>query len=122
MTSAIRSMPLDVKFWNRLSYPAFALVNTGTTAANATLNFYADDGSAQSLPLAVLESGAVDDEGHGQDPLPAHAGQNDILLAQKAHWAPPDLFFFFASSRHSRTAMMTDRPGCAISSRRITSA
>jgi hypothetical protein len=37
----------------------FALVNTGTTAASATLNFYADDGSAQSLPLTVLESGVT---------------------------------------------------------------
>ena len=37
----------------------FALVNRGTTAANATLNFFADNGSAQSLPLKVLETGVA---------------------------------------------------------------
>jgi hypothetical protein len=37
----------------------FALVNTGTTSAQARLNFYADHGSAQSMPLAILESGTI---------------------------------------------------------------
>lgn len=37
----------------------FALVNTGTTSAKATLNFYADNGSPQSLPLTVVEGGAT---------------------------------------------------------------
>jgi virginiamycin B lyase len=37
----------------------FALVNTGSMAANATLNFYADSGAAQALPLTVLETGAT---------------------------------------------------------------
>jgi hypothetical protein len=38
---------------------SFALVNTGTTTATATLNFYADNGNPQSLPLTVLETGAT---------------------------------------------------------------
>ena len=37
----------------------FALVNSGTTAASATLNFFADSGSAQSLPLTILETGVA---------------------------------------------------------------
>jgi hypothetical protein len=37
----------------------FALVNTGTTSASATLNFFADSGAAQSLPLTILEGGAT---------------------------------------------------------------
>jgi hypothetical protein len=37
----------------------FALVNTGATAASATLKFFADSGSALSLPLSVLETGAT---------------------------------------------------------------
>jgi len=37
----------------------FALVNTGTTAASATLKFFADNGSALTLPLKVLETGAT---------------------------------------------------------------
>jgi hypothetical protein len=32
----------------------FVLVNTGTTSASAMLNFYADNGSAQPLPLTTL--------------------------------------------------------------------
>jgi hypothetical protein len=37
----------------------FALVNAGSSTANATLNFYADSGAAQSLPLTILEGGAT---------------------------------------------------------------
>jgi hypothetical protein len=35
----------------------FALVNTGTTAASATLNFFADTGAPQMVPLTILETG-----------------------------------------------------------------
>jgi hypothetical protein len=37
----------------------FTLVNAGTTAANATLNYFADDGSALSLPLSFPQTGRV---------------------------------------------------------------
>jgi len=39
MTSAIRSMPLDAKFWNRQSYPAFALVNTDRVDSYAAFSW-----------------------------------------------------------------------------------
>jgi hypothetical protein len=38
---------------------AFVLVNTGKTAASATVKFFADNGSALTLPLKVLETGAT---------------------------------------------------------------
>lgn len=37
----------------------FALVNTGTAAASATLNYYADDGTPLTLPVTSLETGAT---------------------------------------------------------------
>ncbi len=37
----------------------FALVNTGTATASATLNFFADDGGAMTVPLTTLDAGAA---------------------------------------------------------------
>ncbi|MGA2434989.1 MAG: BACON domain-containing carbohydrate-binding protein [Bryobacteraceae bacterium] len=37
----------------------FTLVNTGATSANATLNFFDDNGSALSLPLSFPQTGAT---------------------------------------------------------------
>ncbi len=37
----------------------FALVNTGTADANATLNFFGDDGTPLALPLTFLQTGAA---------------------------------------------------------------
>ena len=37
----------------------FTLVNTGTASANATLNFFDDNGSPLSLPLSFPQTGAT---------------------------------------------------------------
>ena len=51
----------------------FVLVNTGATAASATLNFFADNGSSQSLPLTILETGATSTASSITQPIAANA-------------------------------------------------
>ena len=51
----------------------FALVNTGSTAASATLNFFGDTGAAQALPLTVLESGTSSNQSSVTQTIGANA-------------------------------------------------
>jgi hypothetical protein len=51
----------------------FTLVNTGTTPANLTLSFFADDGSPVSLPLSFPQSGAVATQSSVSRAIPAGA-------------------------------------------------
>ena len=51
----------------------FTLVNTGTASATATLNFFADDGSALSLPLSLPQTGTVATESSFSQAIPAGA-------------------------------------------------
>ena len=51
----------------------FTLVNTGTSAANATLNFYDDNGNPLSLPLSFPQTGSVATESTVTQSIPAGA-------------------------------------------------
>jgi sugar lactone lactonase YvrE len=51
----------------------FTLVNTGTTSATATLNFFGDDGSALSLPLSFPQTGTAATESSLSQAIPAGA-------------------------------------------------
>ncbi len=51
----------------------FTLVNTGTAPANATLKFFADDGSALSLPLKFPQTGTTATESSVSQAIPAGA-------------------------------------------------
>ena len=51
----------------------FTLVNTGATPANATLRFFADDGSALPLPLKFPQSGTTARESSVSRAIPAGA-------------------------------------------------
>ena len=58
----------------------FTLVNTGTTPANATLRFFADDGSALSLPLEFPQTGTTATEPSVSQAIPA--GATLVILTQ----------------------------------------
>ena len=58
----------------------FTLVNTGTTSANLTLSFFADDGSPVSLPLSFPQSGAMATQSSVSRAIPA--GATLIIVTQ----------------------------------------
>jgi hypothetical protein len=49
----------------------FTLVNTGTAAATATVNFYGDNGQAASLPLSFPRTSAISTASSVSQNLPA---------------------------------------------------
>jgi hypothetical protein len=61
----------------------FTLVNTGAAPANATLNFFADDGGALSLPLDFPQTGTAATESSLSQAIPA--GGTLIILTQGPH-------------------------------------
>ena len=58
----------------------FTLVNTGAAPANATLKFFADDGSALSLPLKFPQTGTTATESSVSEAVPA--GATLVILTQ----------------------------------------
>jgi hypothetical protein len=64
----------------------FTLVNTGATAATASLSFFGDDGSALSLPLSFPQTGAASRANNVNQSIPA--GGSLMVVVQDSGGAP----------------------------------
>jgi hypothetical protein len=70
--------------WNTI----FTLVNTGTTAADATLSFYHDDGTLLSLPLSFPQTGATATDWTVSQTIPA--GATVIIVTAANYLSDPE--------------------------------